>query len=113
MTSEETNLKIIHFFENIEKYYGCNTEITEGLVSDTDNSNADFTTWNLSEFILIRSAYRNNGQRFMFEGEKMYFEISAQNIIALEQPGRHKFEFIEKYGECVFRITKIRFHSRY
>ncbi len=111
--TEETNLKIIHFFENIEQYYGCKTEITEGLLSSTENSNADFSTWNLSEFVLIRSAYRNNGQRFMFEGEKMYFEISAKNIIALEQPGRHKFEFIEQYGESVFRITKIRFHSKY
>ena len=113
MTSEETKIKIIDFFENIDKYYGCKTEITEGLLSNSQNTSADLTTWNLSEFVLLRSAYRKNGERFMFEGEKMYFEISAQNIIALEQPGRHKFEFIEQYSETVFRITKIRFHSKY
>jgi hypothetical protein len=111
--TEETNLKIIHFFEQIEKYYGCKTEITEGLYSKIENFDANFTTWNLSEFVLTRSAYRNNGERFMFEGEKMYFEISAKNIVALEQPGRHRFEFIEQYGANVFRITKIRFHSKY
>jgi len=122
MTSEETNLKIIHFFENIEKYYGCKTEITEGLYCLPDTNiielanqkiNADLTTWNLSEFILIRSAYRNNGERFMFEGDKMYFEISAKNIISLEEPGRNKFDFLEQYSETVYRITKIRFHYKY
>jgi hypothetical protein len=122
MTSEETNLKIICFFENIEKYYGCKTEITEGLYCLPDNNiielanqkiNADLTTWNLSEFILIRSAYRNNGERFMFEGDKMYFEISAKNIISLEEPGRNKFDFLEQYSETVYRITKIRFHYKY
>jgi hypothetical protein len=122
MTSEETNLKIIRFFENIEKYYGCKTEITEGLYCLSDSNiielanqkiNPDLTTWNLSEFILIRSAYRNNGERFMFEGDKMYFEISAKNIISLEEPGRNKFDFLEQYSETVYRITKIRFHYKY
>ncbi|MBP9793410.1 MAG: hypothetical protein KBC56_05360 [Flavobacterium sp.] len=113
MTSEGTNQKIIHFFENIEKYYGCKTEITEGLYCKSEINNPDFTTWNLSEFTLIRSGYRNNGERFMFEGEKMYFEISAKNIISLGEPGRNKFDFIEQYSETVFRITKIRFHHKY
>lgn len=113
MTSEGTNQKIIHFFENIEKYYGCKTEIIEGLYSESEIVTADCTTWNLSEFVLIRSAYRNNGERFMFEGEKMYFEISAKNIISLEEPGRNKFEFIEQYSATVFRVTKIRFHYKY
>jgi hypothetical protein len=113
MTSEETKEKIIEFFENIEKYYGCKTEITEGLTTEFDYINLDFTTWNLSEFTLLRSAYRNNGDKFMLEGNTMYYEISAKSIISLEQPGRHKFEFIEKYGDNVFRITKIRFHYKY
>jgi hypothetical protein len=113
MTSEGKNQKIIQFFENIEKYYGCKTEITEGLYCKSEINNPDFTTWNLSEFTLIRSGYRNNGERFMFEGEKMYFEISAKNIISLEEPGRNKFDFIEQYSETVFRITKIRFHHKY
>ena len=43
MTSEETNQKIIHFFENIEKYYGCKTEITEGLYSQSDENNRRIT----------------------------------------------------------------------
>ena len=33
MTSEEIKEKIIHFFENIQKYYGCKTNMTEGLTS--------------------------------------------------------------------------------
>lgn len=113
MNSEELNLIIISFFESIEKYYGCKTEITEGLVSDYDDLDANHTTWNLSEFDLIRSAYRNDGNRFMFEGEKMYYEISGERIIDFRQPGRNKYEFIEKYSETVFRITKIRFHYKY
>ena len=113
MNTEELNLKIVAFFETIEKYYGCKTEITEGLFSDVEDLDANLTTWNLSEFNLIRSAYRNNGGRFMFEGNKMYYEISGERIIDFKQPGRNKFEFIEQYSETVFRITKIRFHYKY
>jgi hypothetical protein len=113
MNSEELNSAIILFFESIEKYYGCKTEITEGLFSELDDLDANLTTWNLSEFDLIRSAYRNNGGRFMFEGDKMYYEISGERIIEFRQPGRNKFEFIEQYSETVFRITKIRFHYKY
>ena len=109
----DINSKIIDFFENIEKYYGCKTEISEGLYSKDEDFDPDFTTWNLSEFILARSAYRQKGNRFMFEGEKMYYEIAARNIINLEQPGRNKFTFTEQYGESVFRITKIIFHYKY
>lgn len=113
MNSEELNSAIISFFETIEKYYGCKTEITEGLFSELDDLDANLTTWNLSEFDLTRSAYRNNGNRFMFEGDKMYYEISGERIIEFKQPGRNKFEFIEQYSETVFRITKIRFHYKY
>lgn len=113
MNSEEKNSSIITFFENIPKYYGCKTEITEGLFSNSEEPNADLTTWNLSEFNLIRSAYRDNGKRFMFEGLTMYYEISGERIIEFKQPGRHKFEFIEQYSETVFRITKIWFHHKY
>lgn len=113
MSFEETKLKVILFFESVEKYYGCKTEITEGLFSQSENFDSNFTTWNLSEFCLIRSAYRNNGDCFMFEGEKMYYEISANKIISIEQPGRHHYEFTELYGDSVLRVTKIRFHSKY
>ena len=113
MNPEELNLQIIDFFENIQKYYGSKTEITEGLTTNFEDVDAKSTTWNLSEFDLIRSAYRENGNKFMLEGNGMYYEISASNIISLEKLGRNKFEFIEKYGETVFRITKIRFHYKY
>lgn len=113
MESEEQNLKLVSFFETVEKYYGCKTEITEGLFVNTDGLDANFTTWNLSEFELIRSAYRKNGGRFMFEGNKMYYEISGERIIDFKQPGRNKFEFVEQYSETVFRITKIWFHYKY
>lgn len=113
MSAEETNHKIIAFFENIEKYYGCKTEITEGLTSQANHFDVDHTTWNLSEFTLIRSAYRNNGGKFMLEGDVMYYEMDATAIVNLKEPGRNKFEFIEQYSESVFRITKIRFHYKY
>lgn len=113
MSSETLHQEIINFFENIEKYYGSKTEITEGLCIAISNFNPKNATWNLSEFQLIRSAYRNNGDRLMMEGEKMYYEISANQIIHFKQEGRNKFEFIEQYGETVFRITKIRFHYKY
>ena len=113
MSTEELNYNIISFFETIQKYYGSKTEITEGLYSDIEDLDANFTTWNLSEFELTRSAYRTNGKRFMFEGNGMYYEISGERIIEFKQPGRHKYEFIEQYSETVFRITRIRFHNRY
>lgn len=113
MNSEELNLNIISFFEEIQKYYGCKTEITEGLFSDLEELDANLTTWNLSEFDLIRSAYRNNGKRFMFEGSSMYYEISGERIVGFKQSGRNKFEFIEQYSATVFRITKLRFHYNY
>lgn len=113
MNPDQLNLNIIAFFENIQKYYGCKTEITEGLFSELEDLDANLTTWNMSEFDLIRSAYRNNGKRFMFEGNSMYYEISGERIIDFKQPGRNKYEFIEQYSESVFRITKIRFNYKY
>lgn len=113
MDTEALRQGIIDFFEKIDKYYGSKTEVTQGLFSKLDDVNAALTTWNLSEFQLIRSAYRNNGGKFMFEGNGNYFEIAAEKLIDFKQPGRNKFEFIEQYGETVFRITKIRFHYKY
>ena len=113
MISTENRLKVVAFFESIDKYYGSKTEITEGLYSLTENFDANSTTWNLSEFTLIRSAYRNTGQRLMMEGEKMYYEISAKMIVDFKQPRRHTYEFVELYGTDVYRITKITFHSKY
>ena len=113
MISNETRDKVILFFESIDKYYGCRTEITEGLYSRYENFDASATTWNLSEFTLIRSAYRKAGDRLMIEGEKMYYEISAGILVDFKQPARHTFEFIELYGSSVYRITKVKFHSKY
>lgn len=104
---------ILDFFENVEKYYGSKTELTQGLVSDPDQLDAHQTAWNLSEFELIRSAYRNSGDKFMFEGRGTYYEISAERIIDFRKTGRNKVEFVEQYSESVFRITKIRFHYKY
>jgi len=104
---------IIDFFENVQKYYGCKTDITQGLCSEPHNLDPHLTAWNLSEFALARSAYRNSGGKFMLEGQGTYFEISAERIIDFKQTGRNKFEFIEQYSETVYRITKIRFHYKY
>ncbi len=111
--TDELRAQIVLFFEDIPKYYGSVTEITEGLYSHGEVFDANFTTWNLSEFTLIRSAYRNNGARLMMEGEKMYYEISAERLVDFKQPGRNVFEFVERYGSSVYRITKIRFHYKY
>jgi hypothetical protein len=113
MIPDETRDKVISFFENIDKYYGCKTEITEGLYSRYENFDANVTTWNLSEFTLIRSAYRKTGDRLMMEGEKMYYEISAKFIVDFKQPGRNTYEFVELYGTDVYRITKVKFDSKY
>jgi hypothetical protein len=113
MSTADFKQGILTYFETIAKYYGSKTEITEGLCFDPDNLDAHHTTWNLSEFELIRSAYRKNGNKFMMEGPSMYYEISADRIIGFKQLGRNHFEFIEQYGETVYRITKIRFHYKY
>lgn len=113
MISSEARENVIRFFEGIEKYYGCKAEVTEGIYSRHENFDANVTTWNLSEFVLIRSAYRKNGDRLMMEGEKMYYEISARILVDFKQPYRHVYEFVELYGDSVYRITKVKFHSKY
>jgi hypothetical protein len=113
MNHDELTATILLFFENVSKYYGSTTEITEGIVTDTTNVDANLTTWNLSEFVLLRSAYRTTGNKFMLEGKGLYYEMAAEKIIGLTQLGRNKFEFIEQYGESVFRITKLKFQYKY
>ncbi len=113
MNREDFRESIIALFETIDKYYGSKTEITQGLFSELDNLDANLTAWNLSEFDLVRSAYRTSGDKFMFEGKGAYYEISAERIIDFKQTGRNKFEFIEQYSDTVFRITKLRFHYKY
>ena len=53
MGSENLNSDVIHFFEEIQKYYGSKTEIMQGLFTEIDNLDATQTTWNLSEFELV------------------------------------------------------------
>lgn len=109
MSNQNLENAILSFFEEIPKYYGYKTEISEGLITDIQNFNAKTTTWNLSEFSLIRSAYRVEGNRFMMEGSKMYYEIAAEHIISLKKTGNNAYEFIEQYSINVFRMTKICF----
>ena len=109
----EIKCKILEFFQTIDQYYGCKTEITEGLYSLSEDFEASNTTWNLSEFTLLRSAFRKKGERLMMEGEKMYYEIAAATIVDFKKPGRNTYEFVELYGVSVYRITKIKFHTKY
>ena len=113
MTAEELNSNVLAFFEEIEKYYGSKTEINLGLYNEAEDFDSHNITWNLSEFELIRAAYRKKGERFLMEGSSMYVEISAKNIISFEQKGRNKFEFIEQYSSTVYRMTTIKFHYKY
>jgi len=100
---------LLNFFHTISVYYGSTTEITSGIYTIAENFDAKNTTWNLSEFELIRSAFRNNGNRLMIEGYKMYYEFSAANIIDFKNPKKHQYEIIEAYNGTTFRITKIKF----
>jgi hypothetical protein len=113
MTSDELNNNVLAFFEEIIKYYGSKTEITAGIYSNAEDFDSHNITWNLSEFELIRAAYRKIGERFMMEGASMYVEISAKNILSFEKKGRNKFEFIEQYSPSVYRMIKIKFHYKY
>jgi hypothetical protein len=113
MEQDESKLKTLAFFEEIQKYYESKVEITEGLCTSNGEFSAENTTWNLFEFYLVRSAYRNNGARFMMEGKGIYYELDAHAIVSLHQSGRNRFEFIEQLSETVFRITKLRFHYKY
>ena len=113
MTSDDLNVNVLAFFEEIEKYYGSKTEITSGLYTNLEDFDSHNITWSLSEFNLIRAAYRKIGERFMMEGSSMYVEISAKNILSFEKKGRNKFEFIEQYSPSVYRMTTIKFHYKY
>ena len=112
MNTSTLHQEIILFFENIPKFYGTKTEITEGLCTHRDNLDANLTTWNLSVFELIRSAYRKTGDKLMIEGDTMYYEISADRIIDFKTISTFEYEFIEQYSETVYRITKINFHHK-
>lgn len=113
MDNENIKDLIIDFFEKIDKYYGSKTDITEAISTSIENFDKHQATWNLFEFCLLRSAYRNVGNKFMLEGNGVYYEIAADKIIEVQKTGRNKIEFIEQYSETVFRITKIRFHYKY
>lgn len=113
MTVNDLNTNVLAFFEDIEKYYGSKTEITTGLYTNLEDFDSHNITWNLSEFNLVRAAYRKIGERFMMEGSAMYVEISAKNILSFEKKGRNKFEFIEQYSPSVYRMTTIKFHYKY
>jgi hypothetical protein len=113
MTDEELKSNVLKFFEEIQKYYGSKTEITSGLYTNMEDFDSHNITWNLSEFELIRAAYRKKGERFMMEGKSMYVELSAKNILSFEKKGRNKFEFIEQYSPSVYRMTTIKFNYKY
>lgn len=113
MLDAATQQLLLAFFESISQYYGEEAEITSGLHMRQEGFSAATTTWNLLEFKLVRSAYRNEGARFMLEGAKMYYEIAASRLVDFKQPGRHTYEFVEVYGYDTYRITKLKFHSRY
>lgn len=113
MLDDALRKKVVSFFENIDSYYGSRTEITEGLYSRLDEFDPNKTTWNLLEFDLIRSAYRNGGDRLMLEGKNTYYEISAVKLVDFKKPGRHSYEFVELYGDMVYRITRITFSNKY
>ena len=104
--------QLLVFFHTITKYYGCITEITSGIYSRSDYFDAKNTTWNLSEFTLIRSAFRHDGKRFIIEGNKMYYEFSAIDIIDFKHTKEHSYEIIEAYVGVTFRITKIKFYIK-
>ena len=59
MISETSREEVILFFESVDKYYGFKTKITEGLHNTSLDSDATAATWNMCEFELVRSAYRN------------------------------------------------------
>ncbi|OYU84697.1 MAG: hypothetical protein CFE24_05195 [Flavobacterium sp. BFFFF2] len=107
---EET---ILSFFETIPEYYGCQTEVSITLCDDPSQTELHDATWMIATFELARAAYRHRGDRLMMEGPGFYFELSASRLCHFHQKGRHKFEFIEDYGNGLFRLTKIRFESIY
>ena len=47
MNSSDINTKIILFFENIQKYYGSKTEISEAIFKLNESNNDKLKTCNL------------------------------------------------------------------
>jgi len=107
--NETIKEKLLHFFHTIDRYKGCKTEITSGIYTAYETFNAKNATWNLSEFTMVRAAFRQDGNRLMIEGDKMYYEFSAAAIIDFKTPNTDCFEIVEAYAEVAFRITKIKF----
>jgi len=99
---------IVDFFEYIPHYYGCQVDMAIALCDDPE---ADLTqaSWSLSQFKLLRAAYRHQGDRLMLEGPGFYYEMSAAKLCLFEQKGRHQFEFTEAYHGQTLRLTRITF----
>ena len=93
MISETSREKVVLFFESIDKYYGCKTEITEGLHSSSADFDANAATWNMCEFELVRSAYRNKGERLMISNipNATHTNLSNNTEKAFSEPPKSVF----------------------
>jgi hypothetical protein len=87
MNLEELNQNLLSFFETIEKYYGCETEITEGLFNDQQDLDPEFTTWNLSKFDLIRSAYRKKATDLCWKARACIMKFRVSELLPSNNRG--------------------------
>lgn len=106
--TEELKSKIIAFFENCEKFFGKMIEIKEAISNNQLNFDRHFTTFAYTEFILTKVYARISGGRVTFEGDKLYYEISIDNLLIFNELNENEFEFIESCSAMVYRRTKIR-----
>lgn len=112
MLSEELKSKIIHFVESCEKYHGKKVRFREAISTNQLNFDRHFTTFNASEFILEKVFWRISGGRIIFDGKESYYEICLDRITDFQELGEGVFEFLERYGETVYRKTSLEIEQK-
>jgi hypothetical protein len=106
--TEELKIKTLNFLENWEKFRGKTIEIKSALSSNQLNFDRHFTSFAYTEFVLQRVYARISGGRVTFASEKLYYEISIDNLLIFNELNENEFEFMEKYSETVYRKTHLK-----
>ena len=101
--------KILQFLEQCQAWEGSMLEVQEAISTRQDNFDRHFATFGFSTFLLRRVSWRISGGRIIFDGERCFYEIGADLLLAYEVLAYREFQFIEKYSEQCYRRSILKF----
>jgi hypothetical protein len=92
-----------------EIYNGHIVTIHEYISTKKTNFNRHHTTSSSTEFEVNRIGWRISGGYFMFEGDRLFYEISCYKLFSFSQVEPNKFEIIECYSKDIYRKSVFTF----